>query len=77
MNNYLVRVLENDGSVAVVNQSFSQLCETLRGAGKENRHGRKVIPQEFWNGEESVLNERGQSIKLVTINEKQHTYIGN
>lgn len=52
--------MEQDGSFVVVDQSFSQMVETLQGVSREDM-------KKFRTGENSVINHKGQSVKLVIM----------
>jgi hypothetical protein len=56
----LVRIKYPDGQIEVVEQTNSQICETLQGVPREMR---KV----FYRGEESVVNSLGWDIKQVNL----------
>ena len=58
METFTVRLIFADGHVSVLTQTWSQLCETLRGVEKTAG---------FWNYEESDTNAEGTSVKLVNM----------
>ena len=58
METFTLRLIFSDGRISVLEQTWSQLCETLRGVDKT---------EGFWNYEESVINANGTSVKLVNM----------
>lgn len=70
MNSTRVLIKHVDGTVDVIDQSHAQLCETLEGAPTK-------LGKEFWNGEKSVVNGKGETVKILTghLKDKSHRYI--
>lgn len=55
-----IRIKYPDGQISVVQQSHSQLCETLEGVSRADR-------REFYKGSVSVVNAKGWDIKQVDM----------
>lgn len=60
MGTYTVRVMQKGGSTSLRDYSFSQVCELLRGVPRE-------ISAKFWEGNESIVNQDGDNLKLVDM----------
>lgn len=55
-----IRIKYPDGQISIVQQSNSQLCETLEGVSR-------VDCREFYKGRTSVVNAKGWNIKQVDM----------
>ncbi len=60
-----IRIKYPDGQISIVDQSFSQLVETLQGVSREDY---KI----FLTGTKSVVNSLGWNLKLIVKPQKEY-----